>query len=290
MAIGAALLLAGSVVTTTSAQTLGPAPGDLPPVSFSSRTWHEGDRVSVSGSGCNDPKTHSSAGLEVVVYRTISAGRGGGMPLRTITAAVTPDGRFRGTGTIEQPLAPEGLQDVFVVCDKVGAPLNGPGLRARTEKATIVAPPLPDLTVAAGSTFRYQLPCSIAGGEYGSFYFQLEGRDLGFGVPGKFPYDQSPKAGDVVEISVPADVAPGTYPASAQCSISESGLQAFYNHFTITITPAGTPNTTTEPRPVPTTEPSSTSTVPTTTPTSSSTPSAPAPGAVAVPGSPSYTG
>jgi len=294
-----ALVLAATLVSviggsgvTTGAQTVGPAPGYLPPVTFSSHTWHEGDHVTVAGSGCNDPKTHSSAGLEVSVYRTISAGRGGGMPLKTITARVSSNGTFRGTGTIIQPLAPEGEQDVVVICQKAGSGPYSAGVRGRTDRATIVAPSLPDLTVAAGSTFRYQLPCSIDGGEYGSFLFQLEGVDVGFGVPGKFPYDLSPNEGDVVEIAVPSTIAPGTYPASASCEISESGAQAYFNHFTVTITPVGTPNTTTTPRPTTTSVPAMSTTTMTTTvaPTTRPDPAGPAPAATPVSGSPTYTG
>ena len=231
--MAAVTLAALPYAPTAGAGTTASTVGELPTVTFDKTMWRVGERVRVSGTGCVDPDTGSGAGLVVTVNRSISFGRGGYGPLKVIDATVNADGSFTGTGTIEQPMTPEGIQDVTIECDKSG----GTALLMGVAKVTVIAPSLPDLTVEAGRSFKYVMPCSISGGEYGYFGFSVDA-EHGFGLPGRFPYALSPKQGDLVTIEVPADTPIGTFRSTAGCGVSQSGTNAYFAHFTVTVKPA----------------------------------------------------
>ncbi len=218
-----------------------PAPPAEFAASLSSTTFHDGDVITLSGSGCIDPKTGTGDGLDVVASRLIDMGRSQGY-LETIRVHVEADGTFSGTGTIAQPLLPVGTHAVDISCERPVT--TGPGTRIASDGAdvTFVAPALPDLTVQAGASFDFVMPCTIRGGTYGGFGvgFTVPGRPTptGFGLRGKYPYDQSAQKGDHVTLTVPADIPPGTYDATASCAISEGGTQAYFTGFTVTVTAA----------------------------------------------------
>ena len=220
------------------------APGELPPVTISSATLHEGDTITIAGTGCVDPDTGSGSGLEVALVRPADFGRGGTqVRLPTVTVPVEDDGSFAGSGVVEQPLFPVGAQTGLLNCQERSSEANGspPVFLSRPVDLQIVAPSLPSLTVQAGSTIDYTLPCTIAGGEYGFFSFSLSApglADVGFAVNGTFPPETSPQQGDQVTLAVPADAQPGTYDATATCSVSEGGTQAYFAGFSVTVTPA----------------------------------------------------
>jgi len=215
---------------------------DLPPVTLSTTSFHDGDSVTMSGRGCVDPDTTTGAGLVVVLRRVADFGRGGTYAWNpTVEAKVDADGTFRGTGTIDQPMFPDGLSTAGISCERPNPdPSRSPTvLSTRQVQVVIVAPPLADLSVGAGTTFDYVLPCTIEGAAYGSFYFQLTApgkADVGFGVQGTYPQSTSPRKGEHVKITVPVDAAPGHYAATAACVVSEAGTSAYFAHFTVTIT------------------------------------------------------
>ncbi|HEX2577407.1 MAG TPA: hypothetical protein VHK88_13715, partial [Aquihabitans sp.] len=119
---------------------------ELPPVQLSSTTFREGDVITMSGTGCIDPDTGTGDGLVVVLRRPVDMGRGGTAPrLPTITAQVATDGTFSGSGTIAQPLMPDGVQQALVTCEHPNpSGAEGRAISSRMVEVTIVAPALPD--------------------------------------------------------------------------------------------------------------------------------------------------
>lgn len=281
----AGVLLAGGLTLSASASPTLTRISELPPVRLSTTTFHDGDSVTMSGTGCVDPHTRSGTGLIVVLRRVADFGRGGRGPgAPTVEARVNADGTFSGTGTVGQPMYPDGPSTAVVVCERPSRRPSRPPtvLSQRNVQTEVVAPPLPDLVVAVGSTFDYVLPCTIEGAAYGGFGFHLTapGRpDAFMGVPGAYPQSTSPRKGQHVRITAPAGAAPGVYSATAECSISEGGTTAYFAHFSVTIT---------APRPM---EPSTTTTPTTTTPPPTTTgPASEAPGATPLSGNPPFTG
>ncbi len=197
---------------------------------------------------------------------------------RTVIAEVASDGTFRGTATIGQPLFPAGSQRSSISCERSSSPHQV--VRAREVVLDVVAPPLPDLTVVAGSTIDYVLPCTIGALGPGSFWMVLTAPglpDVGLSMAGTFPYPGSTQEGDVVDLAVP-DAAPGTYAASARCSGPKVEILAFWTGFTVTIV-APVPPSTAPPGPPDPASPSGTGAAP-----------AAAPGAAPVRGRATYTG
>ena len=213
---------------------------------LSSTTLHEGDTITISGTGCVDPADGGDV-LEVVLLLPIDMGRGGTAAIRpTIHAEAEPDGTFEGSGVIGQPMFPDGAQTGIFSCQVKSDDGYPPVFAQREVALTIVPPSLPDLTVQAGTSFEYTLPCSIEGGGYGFFAIIPEGpNQASLSVSGSFPYDTSPKKGDKVTIEVAADAPPGTYDATASCGVSEGGTSAYYAGFKLTFTPASDPGPTT---------------------------------------------
>lgn len=236
-------------ITAADATPRAQGSTELPPVTISSTTLRAGETISISGTGCIDPDSGTGEGLEVVLYVPIDAGRGGTGYRPTVRAAANADGTFDGAGIVDQPFFPTGTQTGYFVCHEEGGDATSPDFANREVQLTMEAPSLPDLTVAAGSTVGYELPCSIEGGEYGQFaiFGVAEGlTDISLVVPGSYPYDTSPQEGDQVQLQIPADASPGVYDATASCTVSESGTSAYFTGFTLTVTgetPAATPPT-----------------------------------------------
>lgn len=231
-------LLVGSLsIVGASAPDAQGAP-ELPPVTISSTTVRADETLTFSGSGCVDPETSTGDGLEVVLYIPADAGRGGTTYRPTVRAAANTDGTFEGSGVVDQPFFPDGVQTGFFSCQDVSEDPFPPVAAQRPVELVIEAPSLPDLTVLAGSTVDYELPCSIGGGEYGAF--TISGSAVGaesiyLTVPGSFPYETSPQQGDQVELEVPADAVPGVFDAIASCSVSQAGTSAYFAGFTLTV-------------------------------------------------------
>lgn len=248
-AVLAAFTLTGGI---TAAEAVPRAQGveELPPVTISSTTLRAGETVTISGTGCVDPDTGSGEGLEVALLVPVDMGRGGVSPIRPVVRApAEADGTFEGSGVMEQPLFPNGAQTGIFSCQEQSEDGFPPVVAQREVELTIEAPSLPDLTVAAGSTFDYTLPCTITGGDYGRFSIVPDGQEeFAFFASGSFPYETSPQEGDTVSLEVSPDLVPGTYDATASCSISQSGPSAYFSGFTVTVTGADTPT----PDPTPT--------------------------------------
>jgi hypothetical protein len=207
----------------------------LPPVTLSSSTFHLGDTITVSGTGCLDSASGSGAGGQVRLIRRTTGGRGGSGSTVDVTITPNTDGSFSGSGTVSQPLDVIGPQNAGVVCSFP----NAPDL-FREVPIEVVAPTLPALTVQAGATTHYTLPCTIEGGDYGRLSIDLGG-GAGDGpylsVSSRYGQDASFEQGKVVPLDVPATIPPGDYRALVTCSISEIGVQASFVQ-TVTISPA----------------------------------------------------
>lgn len=150
LAVGAWVVLPASTAPAALAT-------ELPPVELSSTTFHEGDVITMSGTGCIDPRTATGDGLVGVLRRPVDMGRGGTSPrLPTITAEVAADGTYAGSGTIAPPLVPDGVQSVVVTCEHpnpTGA--EGMAIASRTIEVTIVA--------ASGATPQPPVPVPVPG-------------------------------------------------------------------------------------------------------------------------------
>lgn len=212
----------------------------LPPVTLSSTTFHLGDTVTFSGTGCVDPDTGSGAGATAALVRPSAPNGRGAVVVIVARADVAADGSFSGSGTVGQPFDLDGPQVATVVCNVA----NGPTLY-RSVPVEVVAPTLPDLAVVAGTTFSYVLPCTTGGG---SGLFQFAIASPGSGPPNFAATNNvgpgTNEVGDIVEVPVPADLVPGTYLAQAVCYGPGTGLQAAFR-VNLTVDPVGTVTTTT---------------------------------------------
>lgn len=246
VAVAGLTLVGGSIAA--SAAPNAQAITELPPVTISSTVVRADETISISGTGCLDPATGSGDGLEVVLLLPVDSGRGGVAPIRpTVHVAANADGSFNGSGVVEQPFFPSGAQTGIFSCQEKSEEGYPPVFAQREVQLTIEVPSLPNLTVAAGSTIAYELPCSILGGEYGRFILRAtaDGRaDIDLSVLGSFPYETSPQEGQQVQLQIPADARPGVYDATATCMVSEAGTSAFFAGFTLTVT-AGDPTAST---------------------------------------------
>lgn len=212
----------------------------LPPVTLSTTTFHLGDTVTFSGTGCVDPDTGSSTGATAALVRPSAPNGRGAVVVVVARADVAADGSFSGSGTVGQPFDLDGPQMATVVCNVA----KGPTLY-RSVPVEVVAPTLPDLTVVAGTTFSYVLPCTTGGGS-GSFQFAIASPGSGpptFAATNNVGPDTN-EVGDIVQVPVPTDLAPGTYLAQAVCFGPGTGLQAAFR-VSLTVDPVGTVVTTT---------------------------------------------
>ncbi len=214
----------------------------LPPVTLSSTTFRLGDTITLSGTGCLDPDSGSGAGGQVRLFRPSTGGRSSDPGTVDVTITPNVDGTFSGSGTVSQPLDRPGPQTAQVVCSFP----SGRGL-VREVAIEVVTPTIPPITVQAGTTANYTLPCTIEGGDYGRL-----GIDLGSGaddgpslvVWSLFGQESSFERGDVVPLKVPDTIRPGTYRARVSCFITEVGVQAGFVQ-TVTVTPASAVSSTT---------------------------------------------
>lgn len=211
----------------------------LPPVSLSSTTFHVGDTITLSGTGCVDPTTGSGTGADVSLLRPSAPNGRGNVFIVDVRADVAADGSFSGSGTVVQPVDFDGPQVARVVC------LTPGGTLTRDVPIEVVAPRLPDLTVTAGSTIDFQLTCTT--GRQGRLQFDIgPGQSSG---PRYFSTTDPPgpglnQQGDIVHIAVPADLAPGTYLAQVVCYGPGTGLQNAFR-LSLTVNPADTSGNTT---------------------------------------------
>lgn len=239
---------ATAVVALTAALAAQPVSGALPgapppqlsPITLSSTTFNDGDVITMSETGCVDPDTGSGEGLVVVLRRRTDAGRGGYPYQPTVTAPVRPDGSFTGSDTVTQPLSLPGIQRVPVTCEQPASqpgPPDGKVFASRTVDIEVVAPPLPDLTIHAGYSFNYVLPCDVPDSTYGSFTISANPSDQpDFALSVQGTATNPPRQGETVTLSVPADAPAGEHPAVAYCGIADGGTSAYYAGFTVTVT------------------------------------------------------
>lgn len=242
----AGFLLAGGV-SAASAAPSAQGVDELPPVTISSTTLRAGETVSISGTGCVDPDIDSGEGLVVHLIRPGDFGRGGTALLSPmLTVDVQADGTFEGSTVVEQPLFPDGPQTGLLDCRAAGDyDATEPAIKSRPIDLVIEAPSLPDLTVAAGSTIDYELPCSIPDGGYGAFTIAATAdgqQDFFLSVRGAAPPAAAAQKGEQVQLEVPSEASPGTYEATASCFVSQAGTSAYFTGFTVTVTGPDAPS------------------------------------------------
>ena len=133
-------------------------PPKLATPTLSSTTFHLGDRIEVTGTGCVDPKTGSGTGLRVTSFRYWqSPDRGSNPKADSRDYEVQPDGSYSGTFTVGSQLY-DGHDDLVVACWRtaVGLPfeLGDPGIVAVASiPVTLVAPhPAPAAPTDGGAS------------------------------------------------------------------------------------------------------------------------------------------